>query len=121
VHRCTSPCAEATVIAAIPKLPPLWSSRTSLSDGLSPLLCAKSSRSIDAQHTHAFCMHASLFIVIAGIDDEYYRVWLRDSARTEFRMHANEQDEKEVTALIAKGKKQLADTLAMIAQATNGF
>lgn len=56
----------------------------------------------------------------AAIDDPFYRDWLRDSARLEFRNNCGETDESEIKVMISRGKQQLAETKSMISQATRG-
>ncbi len=54
---------------------------------------------------------------VHGISDEYYKSYLRQMVRDEFRMHKAETDEREIRLLVSLGQKKLSDMRGMITMA----
>ena len=52
-------------------------------------------------------LYRDMIRVASRVQDTYYREYLRDWARSEFRIHAKETDVGEIKALISRGRKQL--------------
>ncbi|EGD80631.1 hypothetical protein PTSG_01219 [Salpingoeca rosetta] len=54
-------------------------------------------------------LYRDMFRTIREVNDSYYREYLRDWVRTEFKNHIKETDEREIQLLVAQGRKRLQE------------
>eukprot|EP01147_Barroeca_monosierra_P006041 gene6041-7356_t len=54
-------------------------------------------------------LYKDIFRTIRRVDDAYYRDYLADWARREFKMYKKETDDREIRLLIAQGRKRLGE------------